>query len=72
MSNYHLLNDWEEVTLGSLGIFFRGHGGTRADEMANGLPCIRYGDLYTHHNFIVRTFCSAINPACAHLYSSIN
>ncbi len=71
MSNYCLPNDWHEVKLGSLGTFFRGRGGTRADEMANGLPCIRYGDLYTHHNFIVRTFCSAINPSRAHLYSSI-
>jgi type I restriction enzyme, S subunit len=62
---------WREAQLGSIGACFRGRGGTRADEQAGGLPCIRYGDLYTHHDCIVRSFCSAISPASASAYTAL-
>lgn len=62
---------WQEVPLGTLGAFFRGRGGTRADEDASGLPCIRYGDLYTHHDCIVRSFCSFISPTRASGYTPL-
>ena len=71
MPDQRLPQGWREVDLGSLGAFVRGRGGTRADEEDNGLPCIRYGDLYTHHNCIIRSFCSAISPASASAYTSL-
>lgn len=71
MPEQHLPEGWREAELGSLGICFRGRGGTRADEDANGLPCIRYGDLYTHHHCIVRSFCSAISPARTAAYTPL-
>ena len=46
---------WELSQLGRLGSFFKGGGGTKEDEVEGGLPCIRYGDLYTQHEFLIRS-----------------
>ena len=46
---------WELSQLGRLGSFFKGGGGTKEDEVKGGLPCIRYGDLYTQHEFLIRS-----------------
>lgn len=57
--------DWNVVPLGSLGNFSKGQG-IRKDEASSGdIPCIRYGELYTHHNDIVRVFNSRISAAVA-------
>ena len=42
---------WEVVQLGRIGKFSKGAGGTKEDELAVGLPCIRYGDIYTSHKY---------------------
>ena len=42
---------WEVVQLGRIGRFSKGSGGTKADEVPEGVPCIRYGDLYTSHKY---------------------
>ena len=50
---------WEVRPLGRIGRFSKGSGGTKKDESAHGIPCIRYGDLYTQHQFFItesRTF----------------
>jgi len=44
---------WEVRRLGQVGRFFKGSGGTKADESRKGVPCIRYGDLYTQHQFFI-------------------
>ena len=44
---------WDVRRLGTTGRFFKGHGGTKADETEGGLPCVRYGDLYTRHEFFI-------------------
>ncbi len=45
---------WEMVQLGRIGSFFKGSGGTKEDAIDGGIPCIRYGDLYTTHQFLIR------------------
>ena len=45
--------NWEVRQLGRIGSFFKGRGGTKEDEVEVGVPCIRYGDLYTRHRFFV-------------------
>lgn len=46
-----LLGHGEKVSLKKLGgRFIRGHGITRADVKGDGVPCIRYGELYTTYN----------------------
>jgi type I restriction enzyme, S subunit len=56
---------WLPVRLGSLGEFVKGSG-VRKDEADSGsLPCVRYGELYTHHTDVIRSFNSHISPAVA-------
>lgn len=69
MRNAGLPPGWRDTSLGALGSFFRGRGGTKADEEPNGMPCIRYGDLYTHHDCIVRSFASSISLASTSSYT---
>ena len=45
---------WKLQRLGRIGSFFKGGGGTKQDETEQGVPCVRYGDLYTHHQFFIR------------------
>ena len=44
---------WEVIKLGHIGRFFKGSGATKEDEVPTGIPCIRYGDLYTRHNYFI-------------------
>ena len=44
---------WEVQSLGTFGRFFKGSGGIKADETEQGVPCVRYGDLYTRHQYHV-------------------
>ena len=59
--------DWEVVPMGSLGAFTKGQG-IRKDEAASGdILCVRYGEIYTHHNDIIRSFNSRISADVAKL-----
>lgn len=69
MSDEHSQSDRALAPLGSLGSFIRGQGGTKADARSSGAPCVRYGDIYTEHNSIIRDFVSFISTASVHRYS---
>ena len=56
---------WDVVQLGRIGVFSKGSGGTKEDEAADGVPCVRYGDLYTTHRYFIRQTRSYIPPARA-------
>lgn len=48
--------EWEEFKLGDLGVFFKGRGIKRDEVQLRGIPCIRYGELYTKYdNYTERT-----------------
>ena len=49
----HIPRHWQATRLASLGNFSKGSGGTKDDEVAQGVPCLRYGDLYTFHKYFV-------------------
>ena len=52
---------WEVRRLGQIGRFSKGNGGNKEDGASVGVPCIRYGDLYTTHTHFIlksRTFVS--------------
>ncbi len=56
---------WEQKRLGEIGPFSKGRGIRRDDVSVEGLPCIRYGELYTrYHNYILRV-ASRIPPSVA-------
>ncbi len=57
--------DWEVISLGSLGKFSKGKGILKEQVVESGLPCIRYGEIYTTHDFIIREFKSFINDDVA-------
>lgn len=57
--------DWEVKTLGEFGIFTKGKGITKEQLSETGFPCIRYGEIYTTHNYIIKKFKSFINESVA-------
>ena len=62
---------WGVPCLGQIGTLAKGMGGNKDDERPEGLPCVRYGDLYTtHKNFIERTR-SFIDPEDHDKYTRI-
>ena len=62
---------WELRRLGAFGWFFKGNGGTKADETEEGVPCIRYGDLYTRHEFFITESKSRVSPHRAETYTPV-
>jgi len=57
--------DWEVKTLGELGTFSKGKGILKDQVISEGLRCIRYGEIYTTYDFIIKDFKSFINEEVA-------
>ena len=56
---------WEIRRLGRFGRLFKGGGGTKEDELESGVPCVRYGDLYTQHQFFITATRACVAPELA-------
>jgi type I restriction enzyme S subunit len=56
---------WAQTTLGERGRFRKGKGVSRAEVREEGLPCVRYGEIYTQHHDVIRVFHSFIDPDSA-------
>lgn len=63
--------DARTILLGDLGTFARGQGGTKKDARLSGVPCVRYGELYTAHDIRIRRFVSFVDPAVAARYTPL-
>jgi type I restriction enzyme S subunit len=57
--------EWEECILSAKGTFTKGKGVKKDELVADGLPCIRYGEIYMHHRDYIRAFFSFIPPEIA-------
>ena len=57
--------EWEVKRLGDLGQFSKGSGVTKNEALSGSLGCVRYGELYTRHNDVIRTLYSWISPKVA-------
>ena len=57
--------EWKVKRLGELGPFLKGSGVKKDEARSGDLPCIRYGEIYTHHNDYVRSFNSWISREVA-------
>jgi type I restriction enzyme, S subunit len=44
---------WEVRRLRQIGPLLKGSGGSKEDIVESGVPCIRYGDLYTTHAYFI-------------------
>lgn len=62
---------WSVERVATIGRISKGSGGSKEDNVESGLPCIRYGDLYTHHNFIVKDFKTQISAESASRYTTL-
>ncbi|HQU18270.1 MAG TPA: restriction endonuclease subunit S [Fimbriimonadaceae bacterium] len=56
---------WRSVKLGTLGAFLKGSGVSKAQAHSGLLPCVRYGELYTLHDNVIRRFGSGISAEVA-------
>jgi type I restriction enzyme S subunit len=57
--------DWEVKSLNELGVFLKGNGISRAHAQSGTIPCVRYGEIYTHHDNFIREFYSWISEEVA-------
>jgi type I restriction enzyme S subunit len=57
--------EWEVKRLGDVGVFAKGRGIKKDEVVADGLPCVRYGEIYTQYNDNVKAFNSFITPVTA-------
>jgi type I restriction enzyme, S subunit len=57
--------DWEIVRLGDVGKFAKGKGIRKDQVVDNGIPCIRYGEIYTQHHEYIKKFYSFIDDEIA-------
>ncbi len=46
---------WEVRQARHVGRLLKGVGGTKEDAVTEGVPCVRYGELYTTHTYFIRT-----------------
>ena len=61
MKNTHLPTGWQEFKLKDIGFFLRGSGISKKDLSDTGTPAIRYGDIYTKYNFVIKDISSYTN-----------
>ena len=52
-------------------MFLKGSGVKNDEARSSDLPCIRYGEIYTHRTDYVRTFNSCISRAVADIATSM-
>lgn len=62
---------WDVRRLGQIGTLLKGRGGSKEDEVEDGIPCVRYGDLYTTHTWAITETRSRLAPTKAGEYTSI-
>ncbi|MEM7538020.1 MAG: restriction endonuclease subunit S [Chloroflexota bacterium] len=56
---------WVPKKLGNIGEFSKGRGIRKDESLSGNLPCIRYGEIYTHHHNYVKRFYSWISKSVA-------
>ena len=56
-----LYTNWREVKLVDIGVFLRGFGISKKDLSDSGTPAIRYGNIYTKYDFIIKNISSFTN-----------
>lgn len=57
--------DWEIYDINNIGILSKGAGISKNESMTGKIPAIRYGEIYTHHNNVLRNFNSWISVSVA-------
>lgn len=55
----------KEFRLDKIGTFLKGSGISKSDLVEDGIPCVRYGEIYTTHDFVIKEFHSFITREVA-------
>lgn len=63
---------WEVGSLGRLGQISKGRGASKDDEVSEGIPCVRYGDLYTRHEYFIEEARSFVSAERASAYTPVH
>lgn len=63
--NNEIPADWKLKELRKLGNFSKGKGILKDQVIESGLPCIRYGEIYTTHDYSIKEFKSFISEDLA-------
>jgi type I restriction enzyme S subunit len=61
----HQTEHWNSYNLKELGRFSKGTGISKSEAVPNGLPAVRYGELYTTHHIVIKQFATKISPKVA-------
>ena len=62
---------WARQPLTKLGSFHKSRGASKKDEQESGIPVVRYGELYTRHNDVIRGFHSFVSEERAADYTKL-
>ncbi len=62
---------WEVRQTRHIGRLLKGVGGTKEDAVPEGVPCVRYGELYTTHTYFIRASKACIRADRAASYTPI-
>ena len=62
---------WNTARLANIGSFSKGGGGTKADDADVGVACIRYGDIYTTYDTLIRKIVRFITEQASSSYTPI-
>ncbi len=62
---------WEVRQARHIGRLLKGVGGTKEDAVPEGLPCVRYGELYTTYTYLIRVSKACIRAVHASGYTPI-
>ena len=57
--------DWKVLQLGEIGKFSKGSGIKKDDSQSGEIACVRYGEIYTKHNHVVKNYHSFISQGVA-------
>jgi type I restriction enzyme S subunit len=63
---------WDVQKPRHIGSLLKGVGGTKEDALSAGMPCVRYGELYTTHTWFVRKPKAFIHPDRASNYTPLH
>ncbi len=63
--------DWSLLRLANVGSLMKANGGNKQDDTDSGVPCIRYGDLYTTYDLLIRHIGKFISPEAEADYTTI-
>ena len=62
---------WGLLRLANIGPLMKANGGNKEDDAETGVPCIRYGDLYTTYDDVIRNITKFISPEAEAKYTAI-